>query len=241
MLVIPAINCKNFKCVKERLEQAAEFLPKAQSKRWVQIDISDGKFTKAKSWNNPKQLQELRSKNYELRNINIETHLMVSGLRANLKKWVKVSDRVIFHFEKIDEIEFGFVKRLMKDHNMPGFGIAITPQTPVEIIVPFLGKRGMAWKGKQKVTRNNAEFKINFVQLLAVEPGFSGQRFDKLTINKIKFLKKNHPKITIEIDGGMDPKTAKLVKKAGANIINSGSYIFDSKNPEGAYKKLSEA
>ena len=87
MLVIPAINCKNFKYVKQRLEQAAEFLPKARSKRWVQIDISDGKFTKAKSWNNPVQLNNLITNKHN--NLNIEVHLMVSGLRANLKKWVK--------------------------------------------------------------------------------------------------------------------------------------------------------
>ncbi|MBI5401316.1 hypothetical protein HZB05_00615, partial [Candidatus Wolfebacteria bacterium] len=213
MLVIPAINCQNFKCVKERLEIAAEFLPSASRRRWVQIDISDGKFTKVKSWNNPKQFQNyLRLTTYDLR-LNIEVHLMVNNLRPNVKKWLKIADRIIFHFEDLDENEFKFLKEIGRKNKSIKFGIAITPKTPVEIIVPFLNY-------------------FRFVQLLAVNPGYSGQKFGKKTIDRIKFLKKYHPKIVVEIDGGIDAKTAKMVKKAGADIVNSGSYIFDSKNPK---------
>lgn len=218
MTVIPAINCKDFKCVKERLEMAAEFLPKSKSKRWVQLDISDGKFTKAKSWNNPTQLRGLK---HITDNLQLEIHLMVNNLKPNVLKWLKFgADRIIFHFENLDEIEFGALKKLGKKGGLKDFGIAVTPKTPVEIIVPFLG-----------------DFK--FVQLLAVNPGFSGQKFDKGTIAKIRLLKKNHPKIKIEVDGGMNPQTVWLVKKAGADIINAGSYIFESKNPGEAYEKLS--
>ena len=217
MLVIPAINCKNFKCVKERLEIAAGFLPKAENKRWVQIDISDGKFTKAKTWNNPAELKNLIT--YKLNNLNIEVHLMVNNLRPNVKKWLKMADRIIFHFENLDEVEFGFIKKIIIKKGAPKFGLAITPKTPIEIIVPFLD-----------------DFK--FVQLLSVNPGKSGQKFNPQTLDKIKFLKKYHPKIIIEIDGGINLQTAKMVKKAGADIINSGSYIFDSKNPKAAYEKL---
>ena len=252
---MPAINCKTFSCVKNRLEQAAEFLPRVKSERWVQIDVSDGKFTKAKSWNNPEQLKELRIKNKELKNISIETHLMVNNLRPNVLKWLKFgANRIIFHFENLaasleaslalngraaegeprqgrDENEFKFLKTISKKNKSIKFGLAITPKTPVEIIVPFLQGRGSTRIAQP-------EFGFDFVQLLAVNPGYSGQNFDKKTIKKIKFLKKNHPKTIIEIDGVINPQTAKMCKKAGANIINSGSYIFNSDDPKGAYKKL---
>jgi len=199
---------------------AAEFLPKTKSKRWVQIDISDGKFTKAKSWNEPEQLKELRITNYELQNVKLEIHLMVNNLKPNFLKWLEIADRIIFHFENLDEVELSFIEKLKSKKSGPEFGLAITMQTPVQIIMPFL-----------------SEFK--FIQLLAVNPGYSGGEFNRETLKKIKFIKKNYPKVVIEIDGGMNEKTAKLVKKAGADIINSASYIFDSKNPKEAYQKLS--
>lgn len=199
------------------MEQAAGFLPKVSSKRWVQIDVSDGKFTESKTWNDPAELKNLIT--YKLNNLNIEVHLMVNNLQPNIKKWTKIADRIIFHFENLDEVELAFIKKIGKKKKSVKFGIAVGPKNPIEIIIPFI-----------------KDFK--FVQLLAVNPGKSGQRFDKATIEKIKFLKKNHPKVLIEIDGGINPKTAKAVKAAGADIINSGSYIFDSKNPKEAYKKL---
>lgn len=213
MLVIPAINCKNLKCVKERLETAAEFLPKNKNKRWVQIDISDGKFTKAKSWNNAVQLSNLKLKTYNLR---LEAHLMVKDVTKEMGRWCDVADRLIIHVESLENLFLTSSDlRLIKDN----IGIAINPGTSIKSLVPYLDK-------------------IKFVQLLAVNPGYSGQKFDKKTLQKIKFIKKNYPKVIIEIDGGIDEKTAKLVKNAGANIIVSGSYLFDSKNPKEAYKKL---
>lgn len=212
LLVIPAVNCKNFKCVKKRLEEAVEFLPKNS---WVQFDISDGKFTKAKSWNNPNQFKNLRT--YKLNNLNIEVHLMVNNLRSNIKKWIKLADRIIFHFENFDENEFEFIKK----SGVAKFAVAISPLMPIEIIAPFLDK-------------------FKFVQLLAVNPGYSGQKFNTQTLKKIKFLKKNYPKVVVEVDGGINLKTAKLVKKAGADVVVSGSYIWKSKNPQKAYKELSK-
>lgn len=215
MQVIPAINCKNFKCVKERLLKASEFLPKSG---WIQIDISDGKFTKAKTWNEPKELRELRIKKKELKGIKFEIHLMVRDWEKEAEKWLKAgADRVVVHLEAIKKVESGKWKGKRKYKTE--IGIAINPATPVEKLVPYLNR-------------------IKLVQLLAVKPGYSGQKFDKKIVEKIKFLKKNFPKIAIEIDGGMDVKTAKLVKKAGTDIIVSGSYIFNSKKPKISYKNL---
>lgn len=211
MLIIPAINCKDWQCVKHKLEIVAKFLPK---NRWVQIDVSDGKFTKIKTWDGPKQLQELKIKEKELRKIKVEAHLMVKNPEKEIRKWEKTADRIIIHAEaaaarfKIYDLKF-------KDK----IGLAINPETPAGAIFPYLNK-------------------IKFVQLLAVSPGNSGQKFNRRIINKIRFLKKHYPKIKIEIDGGINLQTAKLVKKAGADIIVSGSYIFNNKNLAKNYKKL---
>ena len=214
MKVIPAINCKDFKCVKEQIKKAVEFLPKNE---WIQIDVGDGKFTKAKAWGEAQQLRDLRFEIKALNNLNIEAHLMVENPEEQIEKWARMgAGRVIIHAEAVNSENFK--KIILKFKNK--IGIAINPKTPIENLVPYLDK-------------------IKFVQLLAVKPGFSGQKFDKIILDKIKFLKENYPKILVEIDGGINEETVKLVKKAGADMVVSGSYIFKSKNPKEAYKKLS--
>ena len=211
MRVIPAINCKNFTCIKRRIKKAAEFLPKNS---WIQIDISDGKFTKAKTWNSPLQLKKFLYKN-KIAKFNLEVHLMVNDFGNEIKKWQEAgAKRIIIHLEALENCGFKLTPK-----NSKNLGLAIKPSTSVKKLVHFLPK-------------------IKFVQLLAVSPGYSGQQFDKLTIKKIEFLKKNYPKVKIEIDGGMNEETAKLIKKAGADFIVSGSYLFNSNNFRKRYISL---
>ncbi|MBI4993346.1 hypothetical protein HZC33_00055 [Candidatus Wolfebacteria bacterium] len=199
MIIIPAINCKNFKCVEEKISQSAKF------SQWAQIDIADGKFTKHKTWNNPKKFSIP----------NIEIHLMVKNPLKEIKKWTKTgAKRIILHIETLKNYKIGKLENCE-------IGLAINPQTPIKKIIPFL--------------ENN---RIKLVQILAVNPGKSGQKFQNKILKKIKFLKKNYPKIKIEIDGGINLKTAKLCKKAGADILVVGSCIWESENPKKAHQEL---
>ncbi|HDY73086.1 MAG TPA: hypothetical protein ENH86_00740 [Candidatus Jorgensenbacteria bacterium] len=105
---------------------------------------------------------------------------------------------------------------------------------------------------------------IKLIQLLAVNPGHSGQKFQPQVVEKIRSLLRQYPDatianeekdgnkacifsecrncngeaITIEVDGGMNPDTAAQVIEAGAKIIAAGSYIFESDNPVVAYREL---
>lgn len=97
MRVIPAINCPDFICLKEKLEKAAEF------SSWVQLDIADGKFTAHKTWNNPKELKQFVINNLQSA-INIEVHLMVEKPEEVIEDWVKAgAKRLIIHFEAIEK------------------------------------------------------------------------------------------------------------------------------------------
>ena len=100
-------------------------------------------------------------------------------------------------------------------------GIAINPETPPETLKPYLKA-------------------VHFIQLLAVKPGPSGQKLDEAVLNKIKFVKSENPEAQIEIDGGINPETAKLAKYAGADILASASYIWRSPDPKKAYETLKE-
>ena len=79
---------------------------------------------------------------------------------------------------------------------------------------------------------------FDFFLVLAVSAGQSGDSFNEMALEKIKFLREKTPQAIIEVDGGVNFETAKMVKEAGANIIVSSSYIFDSPDPAGAFQEL---
>lgn len=224
MQIIPTINCENFECVKEKLQKAAEFSD------WVQIDIADGKFTPHKTWNNPKDLIDLQLKTNNQR-LNLEIHLMVENPLDVIDDWIESgAKRIIVHHEAVceeaahnenndetDIINFLLEKCVEKGVEL---GLAINPSTPVESIIYHLDR-------------------VRFIQILAVNPGLAGQQFQATTLQKIKFLKENpYTEAMVEVDGGINLETAKLCKEAGADILVSASHIWNSEQPNIAFKEL---
>ena len=90
-------------------------------------------------------------------------------------------------------------------------GITINPRTPVEVVYPLLKD-------------------VDMVLVMTVEPGFGGQRFMADQLPKIAALHERilqgNPGCELEVDGGSDPETAPLVKRAGANVLVAGSAVF---------------
>lgn len=222
MQIIPAINCENFECVREKLQKAEEFSD------WVQIDIADGKFTPHKTWNNPPELLDVKGK---LSNVNLEIHLMVENPLDVIDDWIESgAKRIIVHHEAIckeavhnenndetDIINFLLEKCAEKEVEL---GLAINPGTPVEKIIYHLDR-------------------VRFIQILAVDPGLAGQQFQATTLQKIKFLKENpYIEAIVEVDGGINLETAKLCKEVGADILVSASQIWNSEQPDIAFKEL---
>lgn len=214
MEVIPAINCSDSKCVSERLEKVREF-----DSEWVHIDIADGKFAPVTTWNNPEELNsQLTTYNLQL---NIEVHLMVEKPEEFVDEWLKIgAKRIIVHLEAINTNRLAKILEKCAEYDAESM-LAINPETLVEEIFPYLDS-------------------LLFVQFLAVKPGFSDQKFDKAVLEKIKVLRERVPDIVIEVDGGINPETARMVKEAGADILVSASYIFNNPEPYKAYQDLVE-
>jgi len=210
MEVIPVINCPDFSCVKEKAKQAREL-----GAEWVHLDVADGIFTKEKTWNNPEDLEKLAE---ELDDLKIEAHLMVADPASAMDDWLYYGvDRVIIHFEAIEDGWEIICDRIEREGRE--LGIAIAPETPVRVLEPYLKA-------------------VTLVQLLAVTPGPAGQNFNPVILEKLKEIKKREPDVEVEIDGGINPETAALVKKAGADIVVSASYIWKNKDPQEAFEKL---
>ena len=84
--------------------------------------------------------------------------------------------------------------------------------------------------------------KLDLILVMTVNPGFGGQQFLSNQLKKIekirKMIEKTGKNIDLEVDGGINNITAKDVKNAGANVLVSGSYIFNSKNYKEAIESL---
>jgi len=180
----------------------------------VHIDVSDGVFTATPTWNNLEEFSFLTS---ELPMLHFEVHLMVANPEQAIEKWLKGgAERVIVHLEAMSNPHL-ILKKAKGAHGE--VMLAINPGTSVEAFAPYF----ISFSG---------------FQILAVPPGLSGQEFNESVLEKIKFLRERAPNAIIEVDGGINPETAKLAKEAGANILVSTSYIMDSPDPKGAYEKL---
>lgn len=79
---------------------------------------------------------------------------------------------------------------------------------------------------------------LDMVLFMTVNPGFGGQEFIESVLPKIRELRKRAPKIHIQVDGGINEKTAPMAKKAGANILVAGSYVFKAKDRKMAIESL---
>lgn len=211
MFVIPSVNAKKFSLVKEGLNKVRKL-----GASWAHLDIADGKFTKIKLWNNPADLKRLRMKNEKIK---LEAHLMVKNPDAVLGNWLAAGvKRLIVHVESAKDI-LAMVKKCRKAK--AELALALNPKTPVEKLLPYKNQ-------------------IKQVLILAVTPGPAGQKFGPGQLEKIRSLRQLMPDVKIEVDGGINLETARLCKKAGADILVSASYIFNSRNPKKAYLELTK-
>ena len=102
-------------------------------------------------------------------------------------------------------------------------GVTLCPATPVSTLTDIISD-------------------LDMVLLMSVEPGFGGQKFIPHTLEKVRQLRKliseSGSRALIEIDGGVNAKTAPKLAEAGADILVAGSYVFGSDNPQQAISSL---
>lgn len=180
---------------------------------WVQIDIIDGLFADRKTGFGFNEINSLET------NLNLEVHLMIKEPESSLENWFKIDSvkRVIIHVEEISD--FKTIKELARKYNKD-IGLAVKIETDLKELEKYFNE-------------------VDFFLFLGVQPGFSGQKFNNSILEKIKGLKEIYPESIISIDGGINPETSPLVKEAGADIVYSSSFLFNSPNIEEAVKKLS--
>ena len=100
-------------------------------------------------------------------------------------------------------------------------GVSLKPKTPAGVLQPYLAE-------------------IDNILIMTVEPGFGGQKFMADMLPKIAEASKMTAEraITIEVDGGINPETAKLCVEQGAEVLVAGSAVFKSDNPAEVIRQL---
>ena len=180
---------------------------------WVHLDVSDGIFTKHTSWHNPADLIGFDTK------VKIEVHLMVDKPETKIDEWLLTSaQRFIFHQESTKNHDL-IIERIHKAEKEAG--VAIKPDTPWLKLFPYFGK-------------------VELVQLLAVPPGPSGQKFSEEIIHKLGHVKSTCHPCKVEVDGGVKLDNAQGLIKEKANILVVGKAIFEAKDPVDAIEKFKD-
>lgn len=206
-------------------EEANTFLELEVAKTdYFHIDVMDGKFVEKNT--NQKMLANA-SYIKRISNLPLDVHLMVNDIQGGIDEFLAVEPNIItFHLEACEKKEevYNYIRYIKENHCK--VGISIKPDTKIEEIYEFLPY-------------------IHMCLIMTVEPGKGGQTFLTDMVEKIKTLKKyleqQNLEVDIEVDGGINLKTAPKVKKAGANILVAGTAIVMAKDFKGIIEELKKA
>ena len=179
----------------------------------IHIDVMDGHFVPNITIG-PEIIKRLR----KYTSLPFDVHLMISPVHDFIKNFADAgADIITIHPEATTDL-INSIKKI-KSYNKK-VGISLNPETLVDKVLSVLNI-------------------IDLVLVMSVNPGFGGQKFIENTLDKVKLLRKEIDekklKVQIEIDGGINFESSKLARKAGVDILVSGTTIF--KENDGNLKK----
>ena len=188
---------------------------------YVHFDVMDGQFVPNIYIGIP-VLKSLR----KATDMFIDVHLMIDRPLRYVEQFCSAgADLVNVHVEA--DSEENIKAALLKARSLgKKTGVTIKPKTPAGAVAPYLGL-------------------VDLVLVMTVEPGFGGQSFMHDQLPKIaavrKMLDESCPECELEVDGGVDAVTAKLVKEAGSNVLVAGSAVFGKADRAAAVSAIREA
>ncbi len=186
----------------------------------LHIDIMDGHYVPNLSMGVP-VVKSIR----KVSKLTFDTHLMITNPEDFIKPFAEAgSDMITFHIECTKDAE-----ALIADIRKLGVkaGVAIHPDTPIEVLAPFC-KKGAC----------------DLILIMCVNPGFGEQSFMESAYDRIRAVRKmlddDSSEALLAIDGGIRPSNIASAAEAGARHIVAGSAVFKSEDPGATVRKLTK-
>jgi ribulose-phosphate 3-epimerase len=213
IIVAPSILAADFSRLAEevhRVEQAGA--------DWIHCDVMDGHFVDNISFG-PMVVEVVRKQT----KLPLDVHLMIEHADHYVPRFVKAgANSITVHVEPEAKHDVAKTLQQIRDAGCR-VGLTLNPATPFELLEPFLEK-------------------IDMLLVMTVHPGFGGQPFRADQMAKVKraadWNKSRQKKIDIEVDGGINPETARLSIQNGANVLVAGTSIFRAQDYGEAIREL---
>jgi ribulose-phosphate 3-epimerase len=213
VIVAPSILAANFAQLAAEVHCVEE-----AGADWIHCDIMDGHFVDNISFG-PMVVGVVRKQT----RLPLEVHLMIEHADHFVPRFVEAgANSITVHVETEARHDVARTLQQIRDAGCR-VGLTLNPATPFESVEPFLDK-------------------IDLLLIMTVHPGFGGQPFRPEMMDKVKraaaWNRSRETKIHIEVDGGINPETARVSIENGANVLVAGTSIFHAKDYADAIREL---
>ena len=211
MIVSPSLLAADFTCLNKEIDMINH-----SEADWLHLDIMDGVFVPNISFGFSvlDAIAPICTKP-------LDVHLMIVEPEKFTSRIAKLGASIMnVHYEACTHLH-----RTIQEIHDAGMKAAVTlnPSTPICVL--------------EDVIKD-----VDMVLLMTVNPGFGGQKFIEHSLDKVRMLRqmieRTGSHALIEVDGGVNARTAPLLAQAGVDVLVAGSYVFGADNPEERIKEL---